>query len=261
MTDPTSRFATLVRGPEPEVALDEAALLIAAHAYPELHVAEQRARLDELAASCPEPTLEGLRHYLFTGLGFTGNTRRYADPRNSFLNDVMDRRVGIPVTLSLLTMEVGRRVGLDLRGVGMPGHFLVRHEDDGSVLDPFSAGRLLDTAQCEELLRDVHGPGVAFHPSLLAPVGPRAILARILANLRHLYGAMGNPRSLGWVLRLRAAIPAQTAHELAELAGVQDALGRFAEAADTVDALADRMVGDDARKARAHADLLRSRLN
>ncbi len=261
MTDPTARFAALVQRPDTEVPLDEGALLIAAHAYPGLDVPQQRDRLDELAASCPEPTLEGLRQHLFSGLGFTGNTRRYADPRNSFLNDVMDRRVGIPVTLSVLTIEVGRRVGLDLHGVGMPGHFLVRHEPDGSVLDPFVAGRLLDAGQCEELFRDMHGPEAAFHPSVLAPVGPRAILARMLANLRHLYGAMGNPASLGWVLRLRASIPAETPHELAELAGVQDALGRFSEAADTVDALADRMTGEDARKARAHADLLRSRLN
>ncbi len=261
MTDPTGRFAELVHRPDPEVALDEGALLIAAHAYPGLDVAGQLRRLDELAASCPEPTLEGLRQHLFSGLGFTGNRKRYADPRNSFLNEVLDRRVGIPVTLSLLTMEVGRRVGLDLQGVGMPGHFLVRHAADGSVLDPFSGGRLLDGEECEELFRDLHGPEVAFHPSVLAPTGSRAMLARMLANLRRLYGAMGNARSLGWVLRLRAAIPAGTPQELAELAGAQDALGRFAEAADTVEALADRMTGDDADKVRAHAKLLRSRLN
>ena len=261
MSGPSGRFVELVQRPEPEVALDEAALLIAAHAYPDLDVGGQLARLDELAEACPEPTLDGLRQHLFAGLGFTGNTRRYADPRNSFLNDVLDRRVGIPITLSVLTMEVGRRVGLQLQGVGMPGHFLVRHVPDGSVLDPFSRGRLLDAEQCEELFHDVHGAEAAFHTSLMAPVGPRAILARMLANLRHVYGAMGNAPSLGWVLRLRASIPARTPHELAELAGVLDSLGRFAEAADAVEALAEQMTGRDAEQARAHAKLLRSRLN
>ena len=260
--DVTARFTELVGGPEADVALDEGALLIAAHAHPGLDVAAQRGRLDDIAAGCAEATLDGLRHHLFELLGFRGNTRRYADPRNSFLNDVLDRRTGIPISLAVVTMEVGRRLGLPLEGVGMPGHFLVRHDADPPVLiDPFGGGRLLGTTECEQLFRTVHGSGAPFDPSLLATVSTRAILTRMLANLRHLYQSTGDARSLGWVLQLRMSIPASSPYELADVASAQAALGRFAEAADTLDAVADLLPDEDVERARAHAGLLRSRLN
>ena len=110
--DPTGGFAALVEGPESALPLDEAALLIADHAYPELDVAAQLARLDALALSCFAPTLDALVEHLFVDENFHGNADDYYDPRNSFLNDVLDRRVGIPITLSVLTMEVGRRIGV-----------------------------------------------------------------------------------------------------------------------------------------------------
>ena len=258
----TARFAELVGGPHADVALDEGALLIAAHAHPGLDVAAQRGRLDELAAACSEATLDGLRHHLFEVLGFRGNTRRYADPRNSFLNDVLDRRVGIPISLAVVTMEVGRRVGVELQGVGLPGHFLVRHDAEPPVLiDPFGGGRVVDESECEALFRTVHGPVVPFDRSMLAPVGPRAILVRMLANLLQLYLAGGDARSAGWVLRLRTLVPAESRQELADLAGAQDALGRFGEAAATLEAIADLLPDESAERARAHARLVRSRLN
>lgn len=256
------RFAELVSLPDDVIPLDEAALMIAAHAYPGLDVAAQLARLDELAAGCREPTLEGLRRHLFDEIGFTGNAVRYADPRNSFLNDVLARKVGIPISLAVITMEVGRRIGVALEGVGMPGHFLVRHVGEPPVLlDPFNGGRALDEEDVEALFRRLHGGSVALTPDLMVAAAPRAILTRMLANLRQLYEGAGDAASAGWVMRLRAAIPAGNLQELADVAGAQASLGRFTEAAGTLDAMADQLPDSQADRLRAEAALLRSRLN
>lgn len=261
MTVPTERFIRLVRGPDEAIPLDEAALLIAAHAYPGLDVASELARLDGLASACPVPTFDGLRRHLFEDFGLAGNTRRYGDPRNSFLNDVLSRRSGIPISLSVLTMEVGRRLGVALTGVGMPGHFLLRHDGDGRLLDPFNGGRLLELEECAALYRAHHGQGAAFGPHLLAPAGPRAILVRMLANLRQVYLAAGNARAAGWVYELRAAVPAGSPADHADVARALASIGRFTEAAATLDALAETVPVAGAREARARAVSLRALLN
>lgn len=262
---PTGRFEELLVGPEADVALDEAAVLIAAHATPGLDVAGQLGRLDELAAGCPEPTLAGLRHHLFEVVGFDGNRRRYDDPRNSFVDAVLDRKVGIPISLAVVTIEVGRRLGVHLGGVALPGHFLVRRlgppDERPEFVDPFGSGRLLGRDECEVLHRSLFGPTAMFHDAMLSPVGPRAILTRMLANLRTIYLTSGDLRSLGWALRLRAAIPATSAAELADLASAQTALARFPEAAATLDSLCARLPPARADKARSTAALLRARLN
>ncbi len=261
MSDLTARFAELVRRPDADIPLDEGALLIAAHAYPGLDVERERGRLDELAVGC-ERTLEGVCRRLFDDLGFRGNTGNYSDPRNSFLNDVVERRLGIPISLAVVTMEVGRRVGVPLEGVGMPGHFLVRHLGEPPLLvDAFGGGRLLTEEDCAELFRAVHGPGARFDPSVLDGVGSRAILTRMLANLRQVYLARGDAWSVGWVLVLRTAIPATSPQELADVAAAQAAIGRFSDAAATLEDLADRMPEEAAGRARTEAKLLRSRLN
>ena len=142
--DPTTRFTELVQGPPHELALDEAALLIAAHARPGLDVAAELRLLDRLAAGIPAGDLHEWRRHLFVDLGFSGNVRRYADPRNSFLNEVLDRRVGIPISLSLVYIEVARRAGVSASPVGFPGHFLARVDDSDRrvVVDPGEQGRL-----------------------------------------------------------------------------------------------------------------------
>ena len=264
MISRTERFGELVRRPDDEIPLDEAALLIAAHAYPDLDLAAEMARLDRLAEECPEPTLEGLRSHLFDDLGFSGNRRRYEDPHNSFLNDVLSRRVGLPISLSVLTIEVGRRLGVPLAGVGMPGHFLVRHQAGaGELLDPFGGGRLLDAAGCARLFTSLHGDRVAFGPHLLAVSGARAILVRMLANLRHVYLAAGDARSTGWVYRLRALVPAETPSERADVARALASLGRFSEAAIALESLADAdgVDREGAEQARVRAASLRALLN
>lgn len=259
MADATSRFLALVQSDD--VPLDEGALLIAAHAYPDLDVDGEIARLDELASACP-PDLEGLRRYVFAELGFRGNEDDYHDPRNSFLNDVLDRRVGIPITLSVVAMEIGRRVGVPLAGIGLPGHFLVRHEAvPPLLLDPFNGGHSLSLEDCEDLVKRVYGDKVSFQPSLLEPVDNRMILARMLNNLRANFQTKGDSASAAWVLRLRAGIPGALPRELGELATAQAALGRYEDAALTLERLADQLSGEDESKARAHAQLLRARLN
>ena len=128
--DVTDRFAELVRGPESECRLDLGAMLIAAHARRDLDVDEQLTRLDKLAASCGEPTLDGLTRHLFQEEELQGDIEEYSHPRNSLLDSVLDRRRGIPITLSVVVLEVGRRLGVPLEGIGMPGHFLVRDKVD-----------------------------------------------------------------------------------------------------------------------------------
>lgn len=264
MADASGRFFALVQGPDDDVRLDEGALLIAAHAYPDLDVDVELAKLDELASGCPEGErdLAGLRRYLFDTLGFRGNEEHYRDPRNSFLNDVLDRRLGIPITLSVVAIEVGRRLGVPLVGVGLPGHFLVRHMAvPPALVDPFNGGRELTPAECEALVQRIYGDEVAFRPSLLAPVGSRLILARMLNNLRQVYQGRGDAPSAAWVLRLRAGIPGTEPRELGELATAQAALGRYEEAAATLEQLAGLLSGEGATRAEAQAALLRSRLN
>jgi regulator of sirC expression with transglutaminase-like and TPR domain len=253
--DPTTRFRRLVQGPEDDLRLDEAALLIAAHAHPDLDVDARLAELDELAAGCTGDVVQ----HLFGTLGFRGNTDDYGDPRNSFLDDVLDRRLGIPITLSLLLMEVGRRLGITFVGVGLPGHFVVRRGD--VFLDPFEGGRVLSDEECAEHVRRIYGGAIEFDPSMLAPVGPRAILARMLANLKQRFTMDGNLVDAEWVIRLRTLIPDVGERELAELAGAQAAMGSFRAAAETLEDWAEQLPADDAAEAVARARRLRARLN
>ena len=260
--DPTARFAELVQGPESELPLDRASLLIAAHAYPDLDVEAELAGLDDLGAGCPEPTLHGLRRYLFDELGFTGDVEQYYDPANSFLNEVVRRRAGLPISLSVLTMEVGRRLRLELVGVGMPGHFLLRHvgTDPPVWVDPFAGGRLMDRAACEERFHLVNGASTPFLESYLDPVGPRSILGRMLANLKAIYASRGNLEALAWVFALRLAIPGVPVLERRDLARVLGSTGQFVQAAEALEELAETLPSQ-APTLLAEAVALRARLN
>jgi regulator of sirC expression with transglutaminase-like and TPR domain len=260
--DATARFAEIIARPAEQVPLDEAVLLVAAHAYPGLDVGAQQARLDRLAGGCPAPTLDGLLDHLFRDLGFAGNVRDYADARNSFLNDVLDRRTGIPITLAVVTMEVGRRLGVPLAGVGMPGHFLVRDKVDPTVfVDPFARGRLLDAAGCEAAFHQVHGARAPFGSHFLDPVDTHAIVGRVLANLRATFTQRRDRGALAWTLRLRTLIPGIPVEERADLATVLAARGQFAAAAGEFDVLAERLGGELGDEYHRSATRLRARLN
>lgn len=260
--DPVERFAAVVRGPEAAVPLDEAALLIADAVKPDgADVAGALAALDELADEVPAPTLDGLRRLLFRDLGFGGNPDDYYDPANSFLDDVIARRVGIPITLAVLMMEVGRRIGVPLAGVSMPGHFLVRDKVDPDVfVDPFARGRLLDRDGCEARFHAVQGPGSVFDDSFLDPVGKRAILTRMLANLENVTTIRGGREQLHQVLALRVALPDAGITEHRRLAAALASQGRWVEGAEVLEAFAERSP-DDAVVANAAANRIRARLN
>ena len=262
MEDPTARFAELVEGPEEDLALDRAALLIAAHAYPDLDVEAHVAWLDDLAAHCPDPSFDGWRRYLFEELRFSGDVEHYYDPANSFLNEVLRRRVGLPITLSVVGLEVAKRLGLNLVGVSMPGHFLLEHvgASPRTWVDPFAGGRVLDRAACEERFHLVNGASTPFLESYLDPVGPRAILGRMLANLKAIYASRGNLEALAWVFALRLSIPGTPALERRDLARVLGSTGQFDKAAEALEELADTVPGQ-ATTLIAEAQALRARLN
>ena len=214
--DPTARFAELVQRTEAAVPLDEAMLLIAAHARPALSVRAQLARLDELARACPTTSAVDLCDHLFMHLGFAGNRESYYEPENSFLDQVLDRRLGIPISLSVLAMEIGRRVRVPIVGIGMPGHFLVRGATDpDTFIDPFDGGALLDRIACMRRFTEVMGPGAPFDDELLAPVGPHAIISRVLANLQQVYAQRRDVESLRWVQELLGLVPGAAASERA----------------------------------------------
>lgn len=237
--DVTARFAALVSGPEDEIALDEAMLLVAAQATGDVDLPASLAALDALAEGCPAPTLDHLVRHLFVDLGFAGNRDDYYDARNSYLDQVLVRRLGIPISLAVLTMVVGRRIGVLTDGVAMPGHFLLRDGGErGVFVDPFGAGALLDTAGCVALFRRLHGPGATFDDRFLDPVGPRAILRRVLANLKAIHRLQGDRGALLGVLRLGVEIPGGADEERRELAAALAATGQFAAAADELEAVA-----------------------
>ena len=258
------RFAEIVRRPEPYDHLGEGALVIAACAQPTLSIASELARLDALAAEVRDGTLTGLLQLLFRDLGFAGNTIDYYDPGNSFLNVVVDRRTGIPISLAVLLIEVGRRAGVPLLGVGMPGHFLVRDMADHDVfIDAFAGGRTMAAPACRDLFHQIHGTLVPFHDHFLAPVGRDLILRRMLANLRNVYVGRGDTASLLWVVELNAQFPDSSVAEHRELAEVLSARGAFGRAADTYDHTADLAdaLGLNSSTDRAVAAALRARLN
>ena len=242
MTSPArERFTALVSGPEEDLDLAEAALLIAQEEQPDLDVAHYLKRLDQLADAVrtelpPSPThndtLQCLNTHLFLKEGLRGNTGEYYDPRNSFLNEVLETKVGIPITLSVIYMEVGRRLGLALVGIGFPGHFLVRYSgpDGERILDPFLGGASLSEAQLAAKLRNMYGennPLAAQVSKLLTPATKKEILTRMLGNLKGVYLNKGDfERALSVIDRMVLIRP-DAATEFRDRGAVQQRLGRM----------------------------------
>lgn len=223
---PRRRFADLLAAGGGELDLGHAALLISAEENPGVEVERWLAHLDALAAALRPrlaalpagagadfTRLAGLAAFLFEEQGFRGNRADYYDPANSFLDRVLARRVGIPITLALVMIEVGRRVGVPLVGVGFPGHFLVRHAGHPDLLlDPFAGGRLVSDGDCRRLLAQVCGE-LPFHPRLLRPVSGRCLLLRMLNNLRAVYLARGDlGRTVAVLDRILLLVPDDAVH-------------------------------------------------
>ena len=172
--------------------------MIACEEYPQLELSPYLEELDHIAEAAqksrnpsdsPMQTVEKINHILFETYGFRGNTEDYYDPRNSFFNDVLDRRVGIPITLSTLYIEVARRLDFRIAGVGMPGHFLVKYSDrrEEFFIDPYNRGQILTHDDCRTRLHSMYGDALEFHDRLLSRVTHRQILWRMLNNLKDIY--------------------------------------------------------------------------
>jgi regulator of sirC expression with transglutaminase-like and TPR domain len=191
-------FQQLVTLPDSAIPLAEAALLMACEEYPQLEISPYLDQLDRMAhmaqeslrpADKPVETVEKINAVLFETLGFRGNTEDYYDPRNSFFNDVIDRRVGIPITLSTVYMEVSRRLKFPISGVGMPGHFVVKfnNRSEEFFLDPYNRGMILTRDDCRARIQERYGDSLEFDERLLERVTNRQILARMLNNLKVIY--------------------------------------------------------------------------
>lgn len=188
--------------------LEEGAAYLASFAYPSLTRADIAGPLDELASEAdrlidsadgdPEEELTVLRRYLFKVKGFQGNVRRFNDPENSYLNRVLERRYGIPITLSCVYLLVAWRLDLAAHGIGLPGHFIVGHELPSSVvlLDPFHEGRILTIRDCETLVRQ---HGLSFREEYLAKTSNKQILIRMIVNLINIYTDQKEAEKVGWL--------------------------------------------------------------
>ena len=204
------KFRQVAKSPDPDLA--PAALLIARLEYPRLDASHYLRQLDQMGSSAlerldnvpktkrsPLRQIEVLNRYLFKEEGFAGNQNEYNDPRNSFLNAVLDRRTGIPITLALVYIEVARRAGLHVDGINFPGHFLLRlpqqldaslNSDRDLIVDPFHGGAILSETDCRKLLRKHVGEETAFDRRLLMRATKQQILIRMLVNLKRVYVRM-----------------------------------------------------------------------
>ena len=202
--DSMRRFAAAVQRPEDELELDRAALLLGEWEHGSVDVTRYRTVLDDLAIAADRARAElsdrsfagarAITRTLILESGFRGNTDDYYDPRNSFLADVLDRRLGIPITMCVLYMEVARRIGERVTGIGFPGHFLIRAFDDDRavIIDPFHHGAVLGKDDLQALVTRVVGADAKLEASHLAPISKSQILTRMLVNLAGIYGKRGD---------------------------------------------------------------------
>src|SRR5829696_6312642 len=234
------RFASEASRPEGAIDLGRAALLIGAEEEPRrADVRRCLARLDEMGEEARARAvrrggsrIEALNAYLFEELGFAGNESDYYDPRNSMLHQVLGRRTGIPITLSVVYIEVGRRAGLRVEGLGLPGHFIVRAsegEGEGVLVDPFNR-KQTDRDECQARLDLIYEGKLTLEDAHLRPVGARGILVRMLGNLKAVYArAQLYRRALAAVERILLLTP-QDIEERRDRGMLLAQLGRLHEA-------------------------------
>lgn len=234
------RFTALMAQDSEQIPVDEAALLVAAEEYPELDIAAYLRRLDAMAAALgpqiahelePAHLAQTLNAYLFDALGFRGNVTEYYDPRNSFLNEVIDRRLGIPITLAIVYVAVARRLGLPVTGVSFPGHFIVTYQASPTplYLDPFNQGRLVQENDFRRFLLEQFGPRAELDPAILGPATAHETMARLLGNLKHIYLAQDDlPRAIACSERI--VIATNVPRELRDLGILLVRAGRLRDA-------------------------------
>ncbi len=233
-------FAALVGQDLEDERIDlvRAALTIAQTEYLHLDATSYCERIEDLAGRVkrlipdvgdPSGSILALNRVLFEEEGFRGNQQDYYDPRNSFLNDVLDRKLGIPITLALVYMEVARRVGFPLVGVGMPGHFLLKHYDvEGRevLIDPFNRGGILTAKDCQRRLNEIYDGGMPLQPEFLMAVSRRQVLVRMLNNLRSIYLSVRNFRKALPIVDLILAIYPRSPEDVKQRALLRWSVGQ-----------------------------------
>ncbi len=252
---------------EPGESLAPAALAIARVEYPSIDPGPYLQRLERMGEAA-EGRLQRQAHaglaaqiatlnaYLFEELGFSGNAERYDDPRNSFLNEVLDRRLGIPISLAAVYLEIGRRGGLTLDGVNFPGHFLVRAPDaaEDLIVDPFHGGALLSEIDCRHLLREYVGDETAFDRALLATATRQHIVVRMLVNLKRLYVRMQSFPQARAVANLLLAVDPSALSELRDRGLLAYHMEDFASALRDLEAYLRLMPHPDAAEEHEHEE-------
>lgn len=229
-----------------KIDLVRAALVIAQTEYPGLEIEAYADRIERMAGRVTslsadfgrKGTLAALNHVLFEQANLRGNREDYYDPRNSFLNDVLDRGLGIPISLSILYMEVARRVGFPLAGVGMPGHFLLKHysgEGQEILIDCFNRGDILSSQDCQSRLDEIYSGDMKMRPEFLHPISRRQILTRMLNNLKTIYLSTRNFRKALPVSDLVLVIYPQSAEDLKQRALLRYSMGMRGLAAEDLD--------------------------
>ncbi len=253
-SDAIREFADYVARPPEQIRLDEAALLLARTEYPSLDIAKQLARLDALAARAecdpslsPDANIANLNQLLFEAEHFAGNEDEYDDPRNSYLNEVLDRKLGIPITLSLVYQEVARRRGLPIVGVGFPGHFLAKYVTPAGeiLLDPYHRGVIVSLQECEEKLKAQFGEDAEFRPLYLATASNKQILSRMLTNLKGSYFRRKEFAQVLTMIEMAVVIDPSSRQEVHDRAMIYFLLRRYSEALTDFQTYLNRSSADD----------------
>jgi regulator of sirC expression with transglutaminase-like and TPR domain len=228
-----------------DIDLIRGALTIARTEYPELELEEYVSRIDRMAGRTASlrsgadahSTLAALNRVIFDQANLRGNREDYYDPRNSFLNDVLDRGLGIPITLSIIYMEVASRVGLQLSGVGMPGHFLLKHAENGEerLIDCFNRGDIVSRQDCQMRLDEIYSGEMKLRPEFLHTISRRQILTRMLNNLKTVYLSTRNFRKALPLADLILVIHPRSAEDLKQRALLRYSMGLQRLAGDDLD--------------------------
>lgn len=249
MNIPSARkfFHNEIQQPDDDIDLAKAALYIAQEEYSQLDIEEYLNALDTMAVELEErlplekyplKIIQCINQYFYHDLNFKGNSQNYYDPRNSFLNDVIDRKTGIPITLALTYIEIARRIDFPMVGIGMPGHFLIRPDisEIEIFVDAFNNGEVMFPQDCQERLNQIYQQNITLQPEFLAPVTKKQFLARILSNLKYIYLQQKQfEKAITSVERILLLFPG-AALELRDRGLLSYQLGRFNQAAEDLQA-------------------------
>ena len=244
-SDTVSAFRQAVLVPDSQIDLGHAALIIATHKYPDLDIQRELSLFDSLASvaetrmspdSDPLQKINAISTYLFEEIGFRGNDQDYYNPKNSYLNEVLSTRLGIPITLSLLCMEVAKRLSVELVSIGMPGHLVIRHSDITDLfIDPFHGGILLSQSECIERVTSITQGRLLWNDSYLTPLSNTEFLARMLRNLKSIYLKESFYREAQIIMNLLLEVNPEALSERRDRGIVNFQLGNYRDSLDDLE--------------------------